>query len=133
VFGNDEHIVRLAELDVLVRPFEGVPARLRVDGLPLQDVLRADLVELLGDEAGPEGVAAGVLGAVERRADQEPPGEGVFERGFRPDGVFGRSHALAGFRPGRLTGVCEEEEGEQANPCCRFERHGSEGIDSQDS
>jgi hypothetical protein len=76
---DDEHVVLLAEGDVLVGEVEVVLVRLRVNVLPLEAVLGRDGVELGGDDGAAACVLACDLRGVDRRADVEVAVIGGFE------------------------------------------------------
>ena len=68
---DDEHLVLLAECHVLVRPLERITVRPRMHGLPFQDVLRADRVELRLDDRAAARILVAKLRLVDRRANAE--------------------------------------------------------------
>ena len=86
VMPDDEHAVPLAECDVavggreVVRPGPGMHRR------PFERVLGRDRVELRLHDRGAEGVLAGKLRRVERRADEKDTPERGAQRGRRGNG-----------------------------------------------
>ena len=66
---DDLHLAVDAELHVAVLRLEGVAIRRRVHELELEQVLRADLVELLRDDVDGGGVDAVALALIDRHAD----------------------------------------------------------------
>ncbi len=79
VVADDEHLVLLAEGNVLVGRSEIVAVHPGMDHFPLHDVLGTDGVELRGDDPGGAGILLFKLALIERCADAEEALEGVFQ------------------------------------------------------
>ena len=83
----DQHVTdyEQAELrsegDVLVRGRELEAIGLRMDGVPLQDVLRTDRVAVAPDDFERHRVLAGNLGVVERDSEEKTPLQDIPEGG----------------------------------------------------
>ena len=69
IVANDLHLPVEAELHVAVLRLENVTIRGGMHGLKLEQVLRADLVELLRDDVHGGGVDAVALPLIDRHAD----------------------------------------------------------------
>ena len=87
---DDLHLAVDAELHVAVLRLEGAVGR-RVHELELEQILRADLVELLRDEVDGGGVDAVALALIDRHADHGSLRHQIFQRdvltrGQRGDG-----------------------------------------------
>jgi hypothetical protein len=83
------HLAIEAELHVAVLCLEGVSIRRRMHELKLEQVLRADLVELFGDEVDGGRVDAVALALVDRHADRHALRHQILERDLLPRGHRG--------------------------------------------
>ena len=77
---DDLHLAVEAELYVAVLRLERVSIRRRMHELELEQVLRADLVELLRDDVDAGGVDAVALALIDRDADHRSLRHQIFER-----------------------------------------------------
>jgi len=80
---HDEHVVLLAEGDVFIGGVEVVLVDPGLNDLPLKHVLRADGVEVRGDDLPGEKIALFKLSRVEGRADTQVGRIRIFECGGR--------------------------------------------------
>jgi hypothetical protein len=78
---DDEHVILLAELDILVGQLEVIDIRPGMNALPLEDVFRCDGVELAGDNGRAAGIGPGELRGIDGCANQKVAPIGVLERG----------------------------------------------------
>ena len=88
---DDLHLAVEAELHVAVLRLEGVSIRRRMHELELEEVLRADLIELLRDDADGGRIEVVALALVDRHADHHALRHQILERdvlsrGQRGDG-----------------------------------------------
>ncbi|SPE43314.1 hypothetical protein SBA3_880047 [Candidatus Sulfopaludibacter sp. SbA3] len=79
VVSDDEHLVLLAEGNVLVGRSEIVGVHPGMDHFPLHDVFGADGIELRADDPGGAGIFLFELALIDRRADAEEALKGVFQ------------------------------------------------------
>ena len=80
VVADNEHVILLAEGDVLVGNGEVISVRLRMDAFPLEAVFGRDGVELRFDDGVAARVLAGDLRSVDRRADDKVTLISIFQR-----------------------------------------------------
>src|SRR5208282_4625019 len=73
---HDKHVVLLAKGDILIGKIESILAGLRMNPLPLKDILRRNGVELRFDESIAALILSGDLRLVDGGADDEVALEG---------------------------------------------------------
>ena len=83
---DDEHVILETKVHILVRQREGVGVGLGMNHFPLQNILRADAVELGLDQHSFPPILSGKLGRVQRGSNQKAPSIASFsEVGAWPD------------------------------------------------